>query len=103
MEISPFNRPSSPAFRTRKGMVYTAENFNDDLKKLLGPHIKYRKLTGHSFRAGLATLMAQAGFEDKDIQSVGRWSSESFKRYIKLPRLIRVKMAKKIGKFLQNI
>ena len=83
-------------------MVYTTKDFNADLKKLLGGHIKYGKLTGHSFRAGLATLMAQAGFEDKDIQSIGRWSSDAFKKYIKLPRLIRVNMAKKIRKFLET-
>ena len=41
------------------------------------------KLTGHSFRSGLATLMEAAGFSEEDIKAWARWSSDAFARYCK--------------------
>ena len=43
-------------------------------------------LNTHSFRIGGASALAAAGVPDYIIQSLGRWTSDSFLRYIRLPR-----------------
>ena len=42
-------------------------------------------LNTHSFRIGGASALAAAGVPDYIIQTLGRWSSDSFLRYIRLP------------------
>lgn len=42
-----------------------------------------REYAGHSLRAGGATFLAGVGWPDERIQSIGRWSSASFKIYIR--------------------
>ena len=42
-------------------------------------------LNTHSFRIGGASALAAAGVPEYIIQSLGRWSSDSFLRYIRLP------------------
>jgi hypothetical protein len=39
--------------------------------------------TGHSFRRGAAQQASDNGLVDDDIKALGRWSSDSFKRYFK--------------------
>ena len=89
-----------PAFRLDNGKPLTTSKFNKYLKSLLGGHIDYNKskITGHSFRAGIASLLGNLGYSDSDIQAVGRWSSQAFQAYLKLPRTRRIEMAEKIGK-----
>ena len=45
------------------------------------------KYKGHSFRIGAATAAADSGLSETQIQTMGRWKSTVFKRYIRIPML----------------
>lgn len=47
--------------------------------------IKTQDITGHSFRIGAATAAASVKTPDHLIQTLGRWQSSCYKRYIKTP------------------
>ena len=49
-----------------------------NISQVFGQH----KLTGHSFRRGGATALANNGTPDCIIQMLGRWKSDSYKKYI---------------------
>ena len=84
---------SNAAMRDEDGWAYTHARLNADLKQLMGKYVHYGKLSGHSFRSGMASLLAQLGYSDDVIQATGRWNSEAFLRYIKLPRVTRINIA----------
>ena len=90
-----------PAFLKLNGTPLTGRDFNGILNKLLSPYIDYSKtkISTHSFRGGMATLMGQIGFSDEDIQAMGRWSSRAFESYLKLPRTKRAAMAKRFASY----
>jgi hypothetical protein len=44
--------------------------------------------SGHSLRAGAATTGAELGFEQWEIQLLGRWSSDAYTLYIRNPKLL---------------
>jgi integrase len=92
--------PDKPLFRDTAGRPLTGSKLNKMLRKLLAHIIDYRKgsISTHSFRSGLASLMAEKGMTDTEIQTMGRWSSRAFEKYIKLPRTARAMTAMRLGK-----
>ncbi len=42
----------------------------------------------HSFRIGRATMWAQQGYNEMQIQAMGRWKSDAFKRYIRPAQVV---------------
>ena len=44
------------------------------------------RYSGHSFRIGAATAAASRELEDSNIQTLGRWRSDAYKRYLKLDK-----------------
>jgi hypothetical protein len=89
-----------PLFRDERGIPITGAKMNSWLKELLGKHVDYKKgkFTGHSFRIGLATTLGTMGFSNDDIKEAGRWSSNAYEVYMKLPRRRRLAVAGKISK-----
>ena len=89
---------AKPLAMMNNGTGYTGRMFNKDLKHLLRGKVdlSLRSLTSHSFRAGLATMLAKAGCSDKDIQLTGRWTSTAFKSYVKTARPKRAALAASI-------
>jgi hypothetical protein len=70
------------------GDVLTAQHFNNCLQSFLSHYAVQLELsinswTGHSFRAGLPTLLHSLGFSDKQTKAWGRWSSSVFQTYTK--------------------
>ena len=88
-----------PVFRHEDGSNYTGKEFNADLQKLLGKHLDYKKgkILSHSFRSGLATMMARSGYSDEEIMRTGRWSSSAFLSYCKLGRVKRMSIAQEMA------
>ena len=64
----------------RKGGGLTGTSLLRQLLLRLG--YNDNQFSGHSFRIGAATSAAASGVEDHIIQTVGRWSSDCYIRYI---------------------
>ena len=77
-----------PVFRTETGANFTDRDFNKELAELTNDITEGStgKIRSHSFRSGLATEMGLAGFSNQQIMAAGRWSSDAFRTYCKLPR-----------------
>ena len=89
-----------PLFRDEKGTPVTGTKLNKWMKDRLGKYVDYRrgKFSSHSFRSGLATTLGTKGFSEDDIKEAGRWSSQAYEIYVKLPRVKRAEVARRIGK-----
>ena len=84
-----------PFFLKTNGTCYTGDDFNKHL--MLLTH-KVTDGTGkivrsHSFRSGIPSELCKLGATDEEICGTGRWSSDAYKLYCKLPRVRRMNMA----------
>ena len=94
--------PTKPVFRTPEGKCFTGAQFNENLKLLLGKYVNYdkNKFLSHSFRAGMASMMALAGYGDEEIMRQGRWNSQAFKLYCKTGRGVRLREQRELARSL---
>lgn len=75
---------SSPLFIDSNGAPLNRNKFIEFFRHALASlGIDDFKYSGHSFRIGAATSAAAAGVEDHLIQTLGRWSSNCYTRYIR--------------------
>lgn len=76
-----------PFFRFQDIRPLTPDRFisavRDAIRHLGLPPANY---SCHSFRIGAATTAAERGIEDSTIQTLGRWKSDAFQAYIRIPR-----------------
>ena len=98
-----------PVFIHEDGSNLTRIQFNEDLKSLLQqfPELTSSPLdswTGHSFRAGLPTILQTLGFHEEDIKMFGRWKSAAYLKYLKdmtLRKQTHSKITSTFGRILQ--
>ena len=77
-----------PLFMFPGGIPVSKSFFGDQLKKSLAwAGLSKSSYKGHSFRIGAATVAAMQGISEEEIQRMGRWKSQAFKKYIRIPML----------------
>ncbi len=75
-----------PAFIHFGGSPVTRYQFNMVLKRaLVAAKIPANNYRSHSFRVGAASQSSKLGFSDDEIQKFGRWESNAYKTYIRIP------------------
>ena len=82
-------RPATPGplFIHRDGSPLTRAQLVSAIRSTLQiSGMDISRYSGHSFRVGAATAAARAGLPDSLIQTLGRWKSSAFLRYIRTPK-----------------
>ena len=73
---------NGPLFVFQNGTYLTRQSLSRVLKTVLRVT---QGISTHSFRIGAATTAAATGFPRWLIKSLGRWSSDCFREYIRIP------------------
>jgi hypothetical protein len=93
-----------PVFMFASGKLLTVRHFNQILKDLLQDIYVpgENQITAHSFRAGLPSFLNTLPdvFSKQEIQQQGRWSSDSYKVYLRLHRDNRRMLFRKVNSAL---
>ena len=75
---------AGPLFLYCPSVPVTCAKFNEQLRGALQfCHFCPKQFKSHSFRIGAATIAAAQGMSDSQIRSLGRWSSDTFMKYIR--------------------
>ena len=81
-----YNQPPGPLFMTSHGHPVSRTTFTNQLSlalKICGLNpARYKE---HSFRIGAAAHVVDRGLSDTQIRALGRWRSNAFHRYIRIP------------------
>ncbi len=100
--LRPRNR-DEPLFRFDNGTPLTGTRMNRLIDQLLNPFVdkSIGKFNAHSFRIGLASMLANTGLPDDELQAIGRWSSRAFEVYLRLKRTKRMAVGKKVTELIR--
>ena len=77
---------SGALFKFKNGRSASRSWFSKRLKQVVAKSGFQGDFTSHSLRIGAASEASKAGFPDSLVQVLGRWASDSFKLYIRIPR-----------------
>ncbi len=87
-DITAMQSSDIPLFIDEQGKTFMRDKFISYVKQVLHRiGCDEDKYCGHSFRIGAATSAAAANIEDHMIQTLGRWSSSCYTRYIRVQPL----------------
>jgi len=76
-----------PFFCHRDGTPLTRPQFVEQVRLILSQAGYNPELyASHSFRIGAVSTAAACGIEDSTIQTLGRWESAAYLRYVRIPR-----------------
>lgn len=76
-----------PLFRFENGQPLTRSRLVIEVRKALQEAgLQPEIYSGHSFRIGAATTAAACGISAEVIKTLGRWRSQAYQLYVKLPR-----------------
>ena len=78
---------AGPFFRLPGSVPLTKDSFTTRVQSALSA-LGYNSslYASHSFRIGAATTAAERGIEDSIIKALGRWKSDTYQAYVKIPR-----------------
>lgn len=77
-----------PLFLTENGTPITSRQFSRGLKiSIRDLGLPSHLYTPHSFRIGGASFAQQCNYSESRIQSLGRWKSAAFRKYLRTPML----------------
>ena len=76
-----------PLFKLGDNRFLTKQDFTQHVREALST-LGYtsKHCAGHSFRIGAATTASKANLEDSVIRTLGRWESDAFLSYIRIPQ-----------------
>ena len=84
-----------PLFCFKKRKIVSYSRLSNLLKKCVSILNIKGKCTPHCFRIGAATWAASQGASDQEIKRIGRWSNDSFLKYVRIPILaLKLKLKK---------
>ena len=76
-----------PLFRLSDGRPLSRQLLVEKVRSALQEaNVDCARYSGHSFRIGAATTAIARGISESTVQTLGRWASDSFKRYVRIPR-----------------
>ena len=91
-------RDATPAFRNEKGQAFKVREISKILKDLMeGIGHGRQGFSSHGLRIGGATALYATGTDPLIIMTLGRWSSDCYRTYIKGDRNLAMIMTAKIG------
>ena len=87
-----------PLFQSEDGQPLTRPKLVSLLRATLtAAGIDPTHYSGHSFRIGAATTAAANGISDSTVQTLGRWTSDSYLRYIRMPHQALAQLSASLG------
>ena len=92
-------KKEGPLFVDNKFSPLTKSKFFNQLKWILKESGIEGHYTLHSFRVGAASTAAAIGFPDYLIKALGRWTSDAYNLYVKLPVDSLASASRTLGEF----